>query len=105
MISFLFYFIFKSMKTEKQLLRYLVKTIAGSRNLSGHRNGFDEMDFLCDYNSRSPDYENDDDYLLAQRRIKERAAAAFEEDLAELRRKRRDMQVTLHYVYKLIRTQ
>jgi hypothetical protein len=32
---------------------------------------------------------------MTHRRFKERAAAAFEEDMAELRRKRRDMQVDL----------
>ncbi|XP_017884126.1 uncharacterized protein LOC108627414 [Ceratina calcarata] len=38
--------------------------------------------------------ENDleDDFVITQRRHKERAAAAFAEDLADLRRKRRDMQ-------------
>lgn len=35
-------------------------------------------------------YEND--FVITQRRFKERAAAAFEEDMAELRRKRQDMQ-------------
>ncbi|KAG7208559.1 hypothetical protein KM043_014775 [Ampulex compressa] len=34
----------------------------------------------------------EDDFVTNQRRYKERASAAFEEDLAELRRKRRDMQ-------------
>lgn len=34
--------------------------------------------------------------MINHRRIKERAAAAFEEDMAELRRKRRDMQVELN---------
>lgn len=35
----------------------------------------------------------EDDFVLTHRRYKERSAAAFAEDLAELRRKRRDMQV------------
>lgn len=33
---------------------------------------------------------------MTHRRFKERAATAFEEDMAELRRKRRDMQVQLN---------
>lgn len=40
-----------------------------------------------------PEENMDEDYVATHRRFRERAAAAFEEDLAELRRKRRDMQV------------
>ncbi|XP_011879642.1 PREDICTED: uncharacterized protein LOC105568522 isoform X2 [Vollenhovia emeryi] len=67
---------------------------SGSRNLSGNRDDYyDELDFLLDGRGRpiqEDPYEND--FVITQRRFKERAAAAFEEDLAELRRKRRDMQ-------------
>ncbi|KYN45196.1 hypothetical protein ALC56_00446 [Trachymyrmex septentrionalis] len=66
----------------------------GSRNLSGNRDDFyDELDFLLDGRGR-PIQENpyEDDFVITHRRFKERAAAAFEEDMAELRRKRRDMQ-------------
>lgn len=35
---------------------------------------------------------------MSHRRFKERAAAAFEEDMAELRRKKRDMQVELNEI-------
>ncbi|XP_039306724.1 uncharacterized protein LOC105204082 isoform X2 [Solenopsis invicta] len=64
----------------------------GSRNLSGNRDdSYDELDFLLGSRSILEDpYE--DDFVLTHRRFKERAAAAFEEDMAELRRKRRDMQ-------------
>ncbi|XP_043252405.1 uncharacterized protein LOC122397345 [Colletes gigas] len=34
----------------------------------------------------------EDDFVLAHRRFKERSAAAFADDLADMRRKRRDMQ-------------
>lgn len=67
--------------------------ITGSRNLAGNRNdSYDDLDFLYDFRAR-PDEEHDDDWVMARRRFKERAAAAFEEDLAEIRRKRRDMEV------------
>ncbi|KAL6429236.1 hypothetical protein ACFW04_008151 [Cataglyphis niger] len=65
-----------------------------SRNLSGNRDDFyDELDFLVDGYGRpiqEDPYEND--FVMSHRRFKERAAAAFEEDMAELRRKKRDMQ-------------
>ncbi|XP_018401727.1 PREDICTED: uncharacterized protein LOC108778904 isoform X2 [Cyphomyrmex costatus] len=65
----------------------------GSRNLSGNRDDFYELDFLLDGRGR-PIQEDpyEDDFVITHRRFKERAAAAFEEDMAELRRKRRDMQ-------------
>ncbi|XP_018368897.1 PREDICTED: uncharacterized protein LOC108764957 isoform X2 [Trachymyrmex cornetzi] len=66
----------------------------GSRNLSGNRDDFyDELEFLLDGRGR-PIQEDpyEDDFVITHRRFKERAAAAFEEDMAELRRKRRDMQ-------------
>lgn len=66
--------------------------------MSGNREDFyDELDFLLDGRGR-PIQENpyEDDFVITHRRFKERAAAAFEEDLAELRRKRRDMQVELN---------
>lgn len=55
------------------------------------------MDFLIDGRGR-PIQEDpyEDDFVINHRRFKERAAAAFEEDMAELRRKRRDMQVELN---------
>ncbi|KAK2576309.1 hypothetical protein KPH14_005673 [Odynerus spinipes] len=60
----------------------------GSRNLSGNRGDYyDDLDFRA-----FPEEDYEDDFVVNQRRYRERAAAAFEEDLAELRRKRRDMQ-------------
>ncbi|XP_012147767.1 uncharacterized protein LOC100875687 isoform X2 [Megachile rotundata] len=62
----------------------------GSRNLSGNRNDYyDDLDYIY-----AGDIQDDieDDFVLSQRRQRERAAAAFAEDLADLRRKRRDMQ-------------
>lgn len=57
----------------------------------GNRNDFlDDLDYIFD---RGIEDEVEDDFVVGQRRYKERAAAAFAEDLAELRRKRRDMQV------------
>ncbi|KYM96966.1 hypothetical protein ALC62_12343 [Cyphomyrmex costatus] len=66
---------------------------SSSRNLSGNRDDFYELDFLLDGRGR-PIQEDpyEDDFVITHRRFKERAAAAFEEDMAELRRKRRDMQ-------------
>lgn len=72
--------------------------ILGSRNLSGNRDDlYDDLDILFDGRGR-PVQEDpyEDEFVVSQRRVKERAAAAFEEDLAELRRKRRDMQVQLN---------
>lgn len=69
--------------------------VLGSRNLSGNRDeSYDDLDFLIDGRGR-PVHEDhyEGDFVMTHRRFKERAAAAFEEDLAELRRKRRDMQV------------
>lgn len=72
--------------------------ILGSRNLSGNRDdSYDELDFLLDGRGRSIQEDSyEDDFVTTHRRFKERAAAAFEEDMAELRRKRRDMQVELN---------
>ncbi|KMQ94342.1 hypothetical protein RF55_5519 [Lasius niger] len=70
------------------------RSTVSSRNLSGNRDDFyDELDFLIDGRGR-PIQEDayEDDFVINHRRFKERAAAAFEEDMAELRRKRRDMQ-------------
>ncbi|XP_078046572.1 uncharacterized protein LOC144474985 [Augochlora pura] len=47
------------------------------------------MDYMYD-RGYDDDFEND--FVVNQRRYKERAAAAFADDLADLRRKRRDMQ-------------
>lgn len=59
-----------------------------SRNISGTRDDYyDDLDLRV-----YPEDDHEDDFVLNQRRYKERAAAAFDEDLAELRRKRRDMQ-------------
>ncbi|XP_076247895.1 uncharacterized protein LOC143187558 [Calliopsis andreniformis] len=64
--------------------------ILGSRNLSGNHNDlYDGLDFIYD---RGIEDDFQDDFVLTQRRYNERAAAAFAEDLADLRRKRRDMQ-------------
>lgn len=54
----------------------------------------DDMDFLYDRGIQD-DFE--DEFVHSQRRYKDRAAAAFAEDLADLRRKRRDMQVTYKF--------
>ncbi|KOC65392.1 hypothetical protein WH47_09971 [Habropoda laboriosa] len=64
--------------------------ILGSRGLSGYRNDFmDDLDYIYDQGMQD-DFE--DEFVHSQRRYKERAAAAFSEDLADLRRRRRDMQ-------------
>ena len=64
----------------------------GSYNPSGYRNDFlDDLDYMYD---RGIEDDFEDDFVVTQRRYKERAAAAFADDLADLRRKRRDMQVT-----------
>ncbi|XP_033205354.2 uncharacterized protein LOC117165935, partial [Bombus vancouverensis nearcticus] len=59
-------------------------------NISGCRN--DLFDDLCYISGRGIEDDFEDSFVINQRRYKERAAAAFTEDLAELRRKRRDMQ-------------
>lgn len=65
--------------------------ILGSHNPSGYRNDFlDDLDYIYD---RAIEDDFEDDFVTSQRRYKERASAAFAEDMAELRRKRRDMQV------------
>ncbi|XP_072764594.1 uncharacterized protein [Anoplolepis gracilipes] len=67
--------------------------ILGSRNLSGNRDDFyDGLDFLDERGRPIQEDPYEDDFVISHRRFKERAAAAFEEDIAELRRKRRDMQ-------------
>lgn len=64
--------------------------ILGSHNPSGYRNDFlDDLDYIYD---RAIEDDFEDDFVTSQRRYKERASAAFAEDMAELRRKRRDMQ-------------
>ncbi|XP_051167001.1 uncharacterized protein LOC127285160 isoform X2 [Leptopilina boulardi] len=64
----------------------------GSRGLSGNYSEFDDFDFYDGRGRMIPEENMDEDYVATHRRFRERAAAAFEEDLAELRRKRRDMQ-------------
>ena len=67
--------------------------ISGSRGLSGN-NEYDDSEYPYEGRRMIPDEDFEDDFVSNHRRFKDRAAAAFEEDLAELRRKRRDMQVT-----------
>ncbi|KYN15471.1 hypothetical protein ALC57_12256 [Trachymyrmex cornetzi] len=79
---------------QQSALSKKVRIAERSRNLSGNRDDFyDELEFLLDGRGR-PIQEDpyEDDFVITHRRFKERAAAAFEEDMAELRRKRRDMQ-------------
>lgn len=66
-----------------------LKNFLGSRNLG---DSSEDCDFF--YGRGVSEDPFDDDFIINQRRIKERAVAAFDEDLAELRRKRKDMQVT-----------
>lgn len=84
--SFFFFFI------------YIFGTILGSRHLTGTRDETfdDDLDCLYDGYSRgcNPEDDIEDEFVSIQRRFKQRAADAFEEDLAELRRKRRDLQVS-----------
>ncbi|OXU29853.1 hypothetical protein TSAR_003023 [Trichomalopsis sarcophagae] len=60
----------------------------GSRNLGGRNE--DDYDFYYGRGYSEDPFE--DEFVSNQRRFKDRASAAFEEDLADLRRKRRDMQ-------------
>ncbi|XP_068969019.1 uncharacterized protein [Bombus flavifrons] len=61
-----------------------------SHNVSGYRNDlFDDLRYISE---RGIEDDFEDSFVFSQRRYKERAAAAFTEDLAELRRKRRDLQ-------------
>lgn len=60
---------------------------------------YDDADYI--YDRPVFDDEFEDDFVTQHRRYKERAAAAFEEDLAELRRKRRDVQDRLFDVIDL----
>ncbi|XP_031849657.1 uncharacterized protein LOC116434892 isoform X2 [Nomia melanderi] len=53
------------------------------------RSYYDDLDYLCE---RGYDEDIENDFVTSQRRYKERAAAAFAEDLADFRRQRRDMQ-------------
>ncbi|XP_034951451.1 uncharacterized protein [Chelonus insularis] len=65
----------------------------GSRHLTGTRGDEDYADFLYEgYGRPIPEDDIEDDFVFLQRRFKQRASEAFEEDLAELRRKRRDLQ-------------
>ncbi|KAL0110857.1 hypothetical protein PUN28_014063 [Cardiocondyla obscurior] len=97
---FSFYCLEECCTTENQIdINFIIviltrSDVIGSRNLSGNRDdSYDELDFLVDGHGR-PVQEDpyEDDFVITHRRFKERAAAAFEEDMAELRRKRRDMQ-------------
>ncbi|XP_014236064.2 uncharacterized protein LOC106658573, partial [Trichogramma pretiosum] len=65
------------------------KLILGSRDLGGNDDINEDFDFYC---GRDHQDNCEDEFLMNQRRAKERAAAAFEEDIAELRRKRRDIE-------------
>uniref|UniRef100_A0ABD2W6K7 Uncharacterized protein n=1 Tax=Trichogramma kaykai TaxID=54128 RepID=A0ABD2W6K7_9HYME len=60
-----------------------------SRDLGGNDDINEDFDFYC---GRDNQDNCEDEFLMNQRRAKERAAAAFEEDIAELRRKRRDIE-------------
>ena len=72
--------------------------VSGSRGLAGNYNEYDDLDYIYDGRGRAiPEESFEDEFVSTHRRFKERAAAAFEEDLAELRRKRRDMQVTFPF--------
>ncbi|KAJ8686168.1 hypothetical protein QAD02_021962 [Eretmocerus hayati] len=62
----------------------------GSRNLG--QDSHEDFDF---YYGRGFDDPFDEDFVPSSRQFKERAAAAFEEDMADLRRKRKDMQERL----------
>ncbi|XP_058797370.1 uncharacterized protein LOC131667734 [Phymastichus coffea] len=64
--------------------------ILGSRNLGGRSDSYDDLDFCYGRGHSEDPFE--DEFVSSQRRFKDRASAAFDEDLAELRRKRRDVQ-------------
>lgn len=75
-----------------QVVKHYLPNTLGSYNPLGYRNDFlDDLDYMYD---RGIEDDFEDDFVVAQRRYKDRAAAAFADDLADLRRKRRDMQVT-----------
>ncbi|KAF3422782.1 hypothetical protein E2986_02370 [Frieseomelitta varia] len=84
------------------LLCYLTanyRTTYLSSSYNPYRNDFlDDLDYMYD---RGIEDDFEDDFVVAQRRYKERAAAAFADDLADLRRKRRDMQDRLFDVIDL----
>lgn len=83
---------------EKSTNRCCLSTnVSGSRGLAGNYSEFDDFDFYDGRGRMIPEENMDEDYVATHRRFRERAAAAFEEDLAELRRKRRDMQVTFTF--------
>ncbi|XP_044596653.1 uncharacterized protein LOC123273312 isoform X2 [Cotesia glomerata] len=64
----------------------------GSRNLDGSNIEIERF-FFDEYNPRICSEDNmDNNFVLMQRRLKDRATESFEEELAELRRKRRDLE-------------
>ncbi|XP_074100122.1 uncharacterized protein LOC141528128 isoform X3 [Cotesia typhae] len=64
----------------------------GSRNLDGPNVEIERF-FFDEYNPRiSSEGDTDNNFVSMQRRLKDRAAESFEEELAELRRKRRDLE-------------
>ncbi|KAK0089090.1 hypothetical protein PV325_009121 [Microctonus aethiopoides] len=75
---------------------FWTRNLKRSRHLTGTRDETfdDDLDCLYDGYSRgcNPEDDIEDEFVSIQRRFKQRAADAFEEDLAELRRKRRDLQ-------------
>lgn len=71
--------------------------ISGSRSVGGSRTEefFDDVDSRESHDGENPHLEDEcsvDELILSQRRLKQRETEAFERDLAELRKKRRDMQ-------------
>ncbi|KAH0563558.1 hypothetical protein KQX54_001976 [Cotesia glomerata] len=68
-------------------------TFKCSRNLDGSNIEIERF-FFDEYNPRICSEDNmDNNFVLMQRRLKDRATESFEEELAELRRKRRDLEV------------
>ncbi|XP_057328413.1 uncharacterized protein LOC130669489 isoform X3 [Microplitis mediator] len=65
---------------------------SGSRNLGGSKEDNDQRVIFEGFSQRISEDDMDDNFVSVQRRFKERAAESFEEDLAELRRKRRDLE-------------
>ena len=86
------YFKNKSTLTNKKITNSQLYLFLGSRNLSGSRNEPEEFDHF-----HGLDDPFDEEFVSNHKRIKERASAAFEEDMAEIRRKRRDMQVIFYF--------
>lgn len=67
----------------------------GSRNLGGSKEDNDQRFVFEGLSQRMSEDDMDDNFVSVQRRFKERAAESFEEELAELRRKRRDLEVNI----------